>query len=127
MAEGGVFPLAAGRVHPRFGTPAVALIVQGVVSAAFVFTGRFEQLLTSVLFASWLFYALGGLAVFVLRKRDRIERPYRVWGYPWVPAAFVVFAALLLFSTVLADPRDSALGAGLLLTGVPAYLILGRE
>ncbi len=127
MAEGGVFPRAAGRVHPRFGTPAVALIVQGVVSAAFVFTGRFEQLLTSVLFASWLFYALGGLAVFVLRKRDRIQRSYRVWGYPWVPAAFVVFAALLLFSTVLADPRDSALGAGLLLTGVPAYLILGRE
>ena len=127
MAEGGVFPRATGRVHPRFGTPAVALIVQGVVSAAFVFTGRFEQLLTSVLFASWLFYALGGLAVFVLRRRAGIERPYRVWGYPWVPAAFVVFAALLLFSTVLADPRDSALGAGLLITGVPAYWILGRE
>ncbi len=127
MAEGGMFPSAAGRVHPRFGTPAVALIVQGIVSAGFVFTGRFDQLLTSVLFASWLFYALGGLAVFVLRRRPGIERPYLVWGYPWLPAAFVFFAGLLLASTVVADPRDSALGAALLLTGVPAYLMVARR
>jgi APA family basic amino acid/polyamine antiporter len=122
MAEAGLFWAAAGRVHPRFGTPAAALMVQGLVSVAFVFTGRFDQLLTSCLFASWLFYALGGLAVFVLRRRSDLDRPYRVWGYPIVPAAFVVFAALLLASTVAADPRDSFLGAGLLLTGVPAYL-----
>jgi APA family basic amino acid/polyamine antiporter len=122
MAEAGLFWPAAARVHPRFGTPAVALAVQGVISAAFVFTGRFEQLLTSCLFASWLFYALGGLAVFALRRRKDLPSPYRVWGYPWLPAAFVAFAALLLVSTIAADPRDAALGAGLLLTGIPAYL-----
>lgn len=122
MADAGLFWRAAGRVHPRFGTPATALAVQGLVSVAFVFTGRFDQLLTSCLFASWLFYALGGLAVFVLRRRSDLERPYRVWGYPVVPAAFVLFAALLLMSTVAADPRDAAVGAGLLLTGIPAYL-----
>ena len=122
MADAGLFWRAAGRVHPRFGTPATALAVQGLVSVAFVFTGRFDQLLTSCLFASWLFYALGGLAVFVLRRRIDLERPYRVWGYPVVPAAFVLFAALLLMSTVAADPRDAAVGAGLLLTGIPAYL-----
>jgi APA family basic amino acid/polyamine antiporter len=122
MAGAGLFLRAAGRVHPRFGTPAAALIVQGLVSIAFVFTGGFNQLLTNVLFASWLFYALGGLAVFVLRRRHDLERPYRVWGYPVVPAAFVAFAAILLGSTVVSAPGDAALGGGLLLTGVPAYL-----
>jgi APA family basic amino acid/polyamine antiporter len=123
MADAGVFWRAAGRIHGRFGTPAVALAVQGVVSVAFVFTGRFDQLLASSLFASWLFYALGGLAVFVLRRRGELVRPYRVWGYPWVPAAFVVFATLLLISTVATDPRDAMLGAALLLTAIPAYLL----
>jgi len=122
MADAGMFLRAVGRVHPRFGTPAAALIVQGLVSIAFVFTGGFNQLLTNVLFASWLFYALGGLAVFVLRRRHDLERPYRVWGYPVVPAAFVAFAALLLAATVASAPGDAALGGGLLLTGVPAYL-----
>ena len=122
MADAGLFFRAAGRVHPRFGTPAAALIVQGLVSLAFVFTGGFNQLLTNVLFASWLFYALGGLAVFVLRRRRDLERPYRVWGYPLVPAAFVAFAAFLLAATVGSAPGDAALGFGLLLTGVPAYL-----
>jgi len=122
MADAGLFFRAAGRVHPRFGTPAAALIVQGLVSLAFVFTGGFNQLLTNVLFASWLFYALGGLAVFVLRRRRDLERPYRVWGYPLVPAAFVAFAAFLLAATVGSAPGDAALGFGLLLTGLPAYL-----
>jgi len=122
MSEAGMFPRAVGRVHPRFGTPATALVLQGAVSIGFVFTGRFDQLLTSVLFASWLAYALGGLAVFVLRRRADLERPYQVWGYPWLPAGFVASAALLVASTVVADPRDSAIGAGLLLTGIPAYL-----
>jgi APA family basic amino acid/polyamine antiporter len=126
MAGAGLFWRPAAHVHPRFGTPALALVAQAVVSVAFVFTGRFEQLLTSSLFASWLFYALGGLAVFALRRDATLERPYRVPGYPLVPALFVAFAALLLASTVAADPRDAAVGAGLLLTGVPAYLLFSR-
>jgi len=126
MALAGLFWRPAAQVHPRFRTPALALVAQAVVSVAFVFTGRFEQLLTSVLFASWLFYALGALAVFALRRDPSIERPYRVPGYPWVPGVFVGFAALLLLSTIAADPRDSLLGAGLLLTGVPAYLLFSR-
>src|SRR5262249_37068509 len=66
MAAAGLFWRPAAQVHPRFRTPALALVAQAVVSIAFVFIGRFEQLLTSVLFASWLFYALGALAVFAL-------------------------------------------------------------
>ncbi len=66
--------------------------------------------------------SIAAVAVFVLRRRLDLERPYRVWGYPLVPAAFVAFAALLLAATVASDPGDAALGGGLLLTGVPAYL-----
>jgi len=127
MAETGLFWRAAGHIHPRFGTPAAALVAQGVVSIAFVFSGRFDQLLAAFLFASWIFYGLGGVAVFVLRRRTDLERPYRVWGYPLVPAAFVVSAALLLAITVAADPRDCVLGTALLLTGVPAYVFLNRR
>jgi APA family basic amino acid/polyamine antiporter len=127
MAEAGLFFRPLGRIHPRFATPAAALAAQGLVSVALVFTGRFEQLLTSCLFASWLFYALGGLAVFVLRRRPDLPRPYRVWGYPVVPALFVLFAALLLASTVVAAPRDAALGTALLATALPAYLWFARR
>jgi APA family basic amino acid/polyamine antiporter len=126
MAGARLFWRPAAHVDARFGTPSLALVAQAVVSVAFVFTGRFEQLLTSCLFASWLFYALGGLAVFALRRDATLQRPYRVPGYPIVPVLFVAFAAILLAATIAADPRDAALGAGLLLTGVPAYLLFSR-
>jgi APA family basic amino acid/polyamine antiporter len=127
MAEEGLFPRSLARIHPRLGTPAVALAAQGAVSIALVFTGRFDQLLTACLFASWLFYALGGLAVFVLRRRKDLPRPYRVWGYPVVPALFVAFAALLLVATVAAAPRDAAVGTALLATALPAYAVFARR
>ncbi|MFL5274951.1 MAG: APC family permease [Myxococcales bacterium] len=126
MANARVFWRPAGRVHERFGTPAVALAVQGVVSMVFVLTGRFDQLIASSLFASWLFYAMGGVAVFVLRRDAGLVRPYRVPGYPIVPALFVAFAALLLAATLIADPRDSLLGIALLATAIPAYLVARR-
>src|SRR3954447_23824506 len=127
MANARVFWRPAGRVHERFGTPAVALALQGVVSMAFVLTGRFDQLIASSLFASWLFYAMGGVAVFVLRRDAGLVRPYRVPGYPIVPALFVAFAALLLAATLIADPRDSLLGIALLATAIPAYLVARRS
>ncbi|MFL5400051.1 MAG: amino acid permease, partial [Myxococcales bacterium] len=89
--------------------------------------GRFDQLIASSLFASWLFYAMGGVAVFVLRRDAGLVRPYRVPGYPIVPALFVAFAALLLAATLIADPRDSLLGIALLATAIPAYLVARRS
>jgi APA family basic amino acid/polyamine antiporter len=127
MAGAGVFWRPAGQVHPRFGTPAMALAVQGAASMVFVLTGRFDQLIASVLFASWLFYAMGGIAVFVLRRDRALQRPYSVPGYPVVPALFILFAAVLLLSTFVADPRDSLLGIALLSTAVPVYLLARRK
>src|SRR3954463_14408640 len=127
MAHAGVFWRPAAEVHPRFGTPAMALAVQGAASMVFVLTGRFDQLIASVLFASWLFYAMGGVAVFVLRRDASLNRPYSVPGYPLVPALFIVFAALLLASTLISSPRESLLGIVLLLTALPAYLVARRK
>ncbi len=122
MAKDRLFFRAIARVHPRFETPAISLGVQGVVSALLVFTGTYEQLFTYVVFASWVFYGMGGAAVFVLRRRPDLPRPYKVWGYPWVPLAFVTFSGALLVNTIVAQPRDSLVGLGLMVLGVPFYL-----
>ena len=122
MAKEGVFFQALSRIHPRFGTPAISLLVQGIWSSLLVFSGTFEQLITYVVFASWIFYAMSCAGVIILRrKQPELERPYKTWGYPWVPLTFIVFAALLVLNTIVNDPRDALIGLALLLTGVPAY------
>jgi APA family basic amino acid/polyamine antiporter len=126
MAKERLFWAPAARVHPRFRTPAVALLLQGAWSAALVFTGKYDQLFTYVVFASWVFYGMGAAAVLVLRRRG-LPSPYRVWGYPWVPLAFVAFTAALLVNTLVTDPRDSLVGLGLMLLGVPFYAYWKRR
>jgi APA family basic amino acid/polyamine antiporter len=87
------------------------------------FSGSYEQLYTYVTFAVVLFHAATGAAVLVLRRRlPDAPRPYRVWGYPWVPLVFVLSSAGLVLNTLVEKPRESALGLGLLLLGIPAYL-----
>jgi APA family basic amino acid/polyamine antiporter len=127
MARDGLFFPAVARVHSRFRTPAVSLLVQATWSALLVFTGTYEQLFTYVVFASWVFYGMGAAAVFVLRRRRDLVRPYEVWGYPWVPALFVAFTGALLANTLLTRPRDSLVGLGLMLAGVPFYLFWRRR
>jgi len=123
MANEGHFFAPAARIQPRLGTPAVSLAMQGALSAAFVFVGHPDELWTMVVMISWLFYGLGGVAVFVLRRRPGLERPYRVWGYPIVPLVFCAFAAALVVNTIWTDPRDSLIGCALLATALPAYLV----
>ncbi|UCD37076.1 MAG: amino acid permease [Fidelibacterota bacterium] len=122
MAEEGLFFQALSRIHPKYGTPAIALLVQGIWSSLLVFTGTFEQLITYVVFASWIFYAMSCAGVMILRrKQPELDRPYKTWGYPWVPVAFIIFAALLVLNTIINDPRNALIGLGLILTGLPAY------
>ncbi|HMV26063.1 MAG TPA: amino acid permease [bacterium] len=122
MAREGRFFEKIGDVHPRFGTPAVSIIAQGVWSCGLVFTGTFEQLTTYVVFASWFFYAMACMAVIVLRKKDpQTERPYRAWGYPWTPIVFIAFAAFLIGNAVMEDLRSSLIGVGIIITGLPLY------
>jgi APA family basic amino acid/polyamine antiporter len=128
MARDGVFFRALGEVHPRFGTPAVAIAVGGAWAAVLTLWGSFEQLLTYVVFASWLFAALAAASVFVLRRRrPDLPRPFRVPGYPLTPAVFILAAVAIVANTVMARPVQAFAGLGIVLLGTPAYLFWRRR
>ncbi|MGC8654671.1 MAG: APC family permease, partial [Candidatus Kryptoniota bacterium] len=122
MAKDRLFFNGIDRVHPKFRTPYISLIVQGLWASILTLTGTYDQLFTYVIFASWLFYALGAFGIFILRKkRPDAYRPYKAPGYPLVPALFVLVAVWFVYNTIVTDPRDSLIGLGLVLLGLPAY------
>lgn len=124
MAREGLFFRAFGRVHPRFRTPVVATIAQGAWAGAFTMVGTFQQLFTAYVFTAWIFYGLAVAAVMVLRRREPdLPRPFRCPWYPVAPAFFLVATAGIVSSTLLASPRQGLLGLGLILLGVPLYLL----
>lgn len=127
MAKDGLFFKRLSEVHPRFGTPAFAVIAAAAWSVVLAASGTFEQLLTYVVFTSWIFYALAAACVFVYRKREpNAERPYRVVGYPFTPLIFVVTAGAIVLNAMLAQPRRASIGLGIVLLGAPVYLIWRR-
>ena len=137
MARNGLFPSVVGRVHPRFRTPSGALTIQAGWSIVLLFSGTFNTLIDMLLFVSWVFYAAGGIGLFVLRhKEPDTVRPYRVPLYPVVPALFSLFAlayvVLTLYNDVVTyqaniaagEPAlfNAGLGTLLVLAGAPLYL-----
>ena len=128
MARDGLFFSAAGRVHPTRHTPQNALVMQGIWSAVLALSGSYSALLTYVTFASLAFNALTVFGLFVLRrKRPDAERPYRAWGYPLTPALFLVGAGFFIIYIFIGDQRDALIGIGLVLLGLPAYLLFKRK
>jgi basic amino acid/polyamine antiporter, APA family len=122
MARDGVFFRKLAEVHPRFGTPALSVVVSSVWTIVLAATGSFEELFTYVIFASWMFYILAGASIFVLRRRrPDWPRPFRVPGYPWTPLVFVLAAGVIEVNTIVARPGRSLLGLGIVLLGLPAY------
>jgi basic amino acid/polyamine antiporter, APA family len=123
MARDGLFFRSMAAVHPRHRTPGRSLWAQSAWAIVLTLSGTYEQLYTYVVFAAVLFHVGCGAAVFVLRRRrPDLERPYRVWGYPWIPALFVLASILLLGNTLLEKPVESLWGLGLVALGVPAFL-----
>jgi len=128
MAHEGMFFSWATKLHPTTKSPNVLLLVQMVVAVIYAMSGTYDKLLTYVVFASFLFYALSALAVMVLRKREPdLPRPYRTWGYPVTPVLFILFAIYLVGDSFLHTPKDSAIGLGIVLLGVPAYYFWKRS
>jgi amino acid transporter len=122
MAEDGLFFKSLARVQPRYGTPGGAIALSVVLGVIFVSVRSFGQLADQFVIGIWPFYALGVAAVLVLRRREpEVERPYRAWGYPWVPAAFVVAAVLMLGNYVVREPWTVLANVAVLATGVPVY------
>ncbi|HEY6050666.1 MAG TPA: amino acid permease, partial [Thermoanaerobaculia bacterium] len=128
MARDGLFFPALARVHPRFGTPALAIVFQAVWSAGLVAAGNYGGLVDSVVFADWIFFGLSAAAVFVLRARGpapagRFRAPF----YPVLPLLFVAAAVVAVVSAIGSSPGRSAFGAALLALGVPVYLFFARR
>lgn len=121
MGADRVFLPAFGRIHPRFGTPSVAIVAQSGWAIALTLTGTYGELLGTVVFADWIFFGLTVAGLFVLRRRDPEEAGYRMPGFPWLPGAFVLVALAVVVSSILAAPLRSAVGAGLILAGVPVF------
>lgn len=128
MARRGEFFAWAGGLNPRYATPNPALIVQGLWASLLAWSGTYNQLLTYVVFVGFLFYTLSCVAVLVLRRREPdLARPYRTWGYPVTPVVFILFSGYLIVNTIREAPLDAAIGAGLLLAGLPVYWYCRRK
>jgi basic amino acid/polyamine antiporter, APA family len=128
-ARDGYFFKALAEVHPRFRTPSVAIVVQcGLAIVLLLLGGSFRQFFSLTIFAEWLFYMIAASTVFVFRRREpNLARSYRVWGYPVVPALFVLVAAALLYYTFAANLKSSAGGCLAILAGVPVFYFFARR
>jgi len=128
MARAGLFFQSLAYLHPRYRTPTIALIIQGVWGSVLALSGGYDQLYTYVVFAAWVFYAMACGAVIILRhKAPHMPRPYKTWGYPLTPIVFMLFAIWLVVNTIIEAPRDAAVGAGIILIGLPVYFHWKRK
>jgi len=138
MAQENRFFKSAGKVHPKFETPANSLLIHAVWTNLLVLSGSFDLLTDMLIFVSWFFYAMSAIGVFVLRKKmPNVERPYKVWGYPVVPIIFISFSAFFLAITLFNDISNylngtspiinSLFGVFLTVIGLPFYLWFRRK
>jgi len=119
-------PLA--RVHPRWLTPHISIVVQALIATALVFSGTFSEIITYVIFSEWVFYGLATAGVFVLRRREpETPRPYRTWGYPWTPIGFVVCSIVLLVNSLVEQPIQSGFGLLIILSGLLFYPLFRKR
>jgi APA family basic amino acid/polyamine antiporter len=125
MAKDGYFFKALANVHANFKTPSTAIVVQCMLSVGLLLTGgSFKQFFSLAIFSEWLFYMIAGSTIFVFRKRDpQAARPYKVWGYPLVPMAFVAASAVLLYYTFADNFRNSLWGCVVILLGIPVFYV----
>ena len=127
MAHDGVFFAAAGRLN-RARVPAAALVMQSIWAAVLTLSGTYSELLDYVIFAQLIFYVITVGAVFVMRvRRPDAPRPYRAWGYPWLPVAYIVAAVALMADLLVVKPRYTWGGLLIVLSGVPVYMYLRRR
>jgi amino acid transporter len=124
MADDGLFFETIARVHPRYKTPYVAILLAGLLGMALVLSRSFEQLTDTFVLAIWPFYALGVAAIYRLRKRrPDLARPYRAIGYPIVPAIFVVSVIAFVINSLINEPKSTGITFALILSGIPVFQI----
>lgn len=131
MARDGLFPERVARLHPRYDTPSLAIVIQTVWAVVLVLTGTYAQLVDYVVSADWIFFGLAGASLFVFRRTvplsERDPGTFKTPGYPVVPGLFVLVAVVIVASVLKNNPVRSGLGFLLLALGVPAYLFWSRR
>jgi len=127
MAQEGLAFGWLGRIHPRFHTPHMAILVQGLWSSALVATGTYRALFTRVIYTEWLFFALMTIGLVRLRRRAGYAPPYRAWGYPLVPLSFIGASMVVAVIQMAADPLQAATGLLLVVLGWPVYHLWVRR
>jgi APA family basic amino acid/polyamine antiporter len=139
IMSGARIPFAAARdklffrqfahIHPRFQSPSTSLLVQaGLSTILLLFLSHFSQFFELAVFAEWLFYMLTATTVFIYRRRQpNLNRPYKVWGYPVLPALFVISAGVVLVYSYLGNLKGSLMGTGLILLGLPVLWFIRKQ
>jgi len=123
-AQDGLFFRRMADIHPRFQSPSTSLVVQALLTTGLLLAvGRFQQLFELAIFAEWLFYMITATTIFVYRRRQPKAVTYRVWGYPVVPALFVLAAGVLLYYSYAENLKNSLLGTAVILLGIPLHFI----
>jgi APA family basic amino acid/polyamine antiporter len=127
MSRQGLFFSGAGRLNSR-NVPSASLLWQGIWASILVLSGTFDQLTDMLIFAVYIFYGATTVGVFVLRRRmPDAHRPYKTWGYPVVPALFILFCMGLFMNTIITRPREAGIGLSLILLGIPVYFFVSRK
>jgi APA family basic amino acid/polyamine antiporter len=127
MARDGIFFRIMGEVHPKYRTPAYALLFQALWSAVLALSGRYDELYTYVIFMMVLSYLAAVAGLFILRrKRPDLPRGYRCTGYPWIPAIYLLVAGAWAVNTLFERPKEAFAGLIIVLIGVPGYLYWKR-
>jgi APA family basic amino acid/polyamine antiporter len=126
MARDGLLFRWIGKLHPRFQTPHIAIVLQAVWASALVATGSYRSLFTRVVYTEWIFFALMAAGLFILRRRSDYAPTYRTWGYPFVPIIFIVASAVIVGNQIAAEPVESVTGLLLVIAGLPVYYFWSR-
>jgi APA family basic amino acid/polyamine antiporter len=127
MAREKLFFKSLGKIN-NASVPSNSLLWQGIWASVLVLSGTFDQLTDMIIFAVFIFYGATTFGVFILRRRmPDAHRPYKVWGYPVVPAVFILFCIGLFFNTIITRPREAAIGLILIFAGIPVYFFLKRK
>jgi len=126
MAQDGILFRWVGAVHPRFGTPHRAIVIQALWSSVLALTNTYGALFSRVIYTEWIFFAAMAAGLIILRRRPDYRPAYRVWGYPVVPIVFIASSLVIVLMQVMAVPRDSIIGLGMVLLGLPVYVVWSR-
>jgi len=127
QAHDGLFFQAVGKVHKRFETPHVSILVQGIWVSVLALSGSYEILFSYVVFAAWIFYGMAVMGVLVLRRKaPNAPRPYKMWGYPVTPLLFAGISFWFVVNTIVSTPGPSVIGLAIVSAGVPVYYIWRR-